>query len=109
VISVPADEGIIRRIRLTIAKSRPRRVELCREESDELRACMERMNAAWRRSDTLTFFEPFPDAEWIEELHIKGVRVLLDRPETRFVQWDDYELLQVLSATCFTPDPEVTK
>ena len=34
-----------------------------------------------------------------------GIPVLMDRPETRVVRWDEYERLKVLSATCFTPDP----
>jgi hypothetical protein len=89
-----AGAELLKRLRNAVCFERPRRIELDAADSKTFRAEQERSERILCR--TLGNF-------------FRNIPVFLYRPETRFVQWDDYELLQVLSATCFTPDPEVTK
>jgi hypothetical protein len=91
----PVDEWLPlqKKLRQWIRKLRqPRRVELSVDDSEVMRRYVE-----WR--------EDFP-FRMEGDLRFHGIPLLLNRPETMVVRWDEYEQLKVLSATCFTPDPK---
>jgi hypothetical protein len=88
-----AVENIRQRLRRELDRLRPRRIDLDAKDSAEVLAEVQRQND---RLGICGYAGNKPT--------FKGVPLRLDCPETRFVRWDDYEQLQVLSATCFTPE-----
>lgn len=84
---------------------RPRRIEFSKTDSDLVRTYMRYRNDAHDSREVFSA-RPFPSPDYCHEFVLRRVPCRLDCPETRMVFWDDYEQWQVLSATCFTPDPK---
>lgn len=94
----PRSMGIAQRLHFEIARFRGiRRIDLSAADSREVEDEIDRQNARLGEDLSIPAIEP---------LEFKGIPLRLDQPETRLVAWDDYEQLQVLSATCFTPEPK---
>jgi hypothetical protein len=101
--TMQATETITRRLRRELDSLRPRRIDLDATDSAAMRAECQRLNDKWDREGLGLNDFRIPESG---PLKFHRVPLRLDCPETRFVRWDDYEQLQVLSATCFTPEPK---
>jgi hypothetical protein len=103
--------ALLRDLRHTIYRLRPRRIELGPTDTAIMRDEMQRRNDMLDRERARSLWLDmnefrFADPETAKSMVLMRVPVLLGCPETRFIQWDDYEQMLVLSATCFTPDPK---